>query len=128
MIFSGKFSKSQLGCCESTAHPISSAVPALVAELHMDDLHVSGPHDVLRKLKGDVSARLSVKYAMIFRAGASSTFKHLRRERLATLEYCYVRATIKDVKRAASLLGLEKIELASTHLAANERYDASRLD
>ena len=68
---------------------------------------------------------------MFFRAGASSTFEHLRRERLAILERCYVRATIKDVKRAASLLGLEKIELVSTPLAANERYDfgdASRLD
>ena len=84
----------------------------------MDDLHVSGPHDVLRKLKGDVSARLSVKFAMIFRAGASSTFEHLRRERLAILERCYVRATIKDVKRAASSLGLEKIELVSTPLGS----------
>ena len=53
---------------------MSFAVPALVAELHMDGLHVSGPHDVLRKLKVDVSARLNVKYAMIFGAGASSTF------------------------------------------------------
>ena len=36
--FSGKFSKSQLGCCESTAHPISFAVLALVANLHVGDL------------------------------------------------------------------------------------------
>ena len=89
----------------------------------MDDLYVSGHHDVLKKLKGDVSARLSVKYAMIFRAGASSTFEHLRVARLATLERCYVTAAIKYVKRAASFLGLEKIMLVSTHLAANDRYD-----
>ena len=83
-------------------------------ELPMDDLRVSGPHDVLKKLKDDASARLCVKYAMIFCTGESSTFEHLRRDRFSTLERCYIRATIKYVKRATSLLGLQKIQLVST--------------
>ena len=48
------------------AHLIFLAVPTVVTELPMDDLCVSGPYDVLKKLKDDASARLCVKYAMIF--------------------------------------------------------------
>ena len=64
----------------------------VVTELHMGDMHASGPCDTLEKLEGDCSERASVKHAMIFRVGESETLEHLRRERTLTPEGCFVRS------------------------------------
>ena len=71
---------------------------------HSHCLWASGPFHDLEKLMGDVSTQVSVKHAMIFRAGKSATCEYLRRERIFTPEGCYVRANSQSVERAVRTL------------------------
>ena len=108
---------------KTAPHFFRSPNGQVVAQLHMDDVHASGPDDDLEKLEGDVSARVTVRQAVIFRVGPSATVERLRRERILTLEGCCVRANSTYVERAASLLGLENCTPVSPSLRASDWND-----
>ena len=91
---SGNVLEESAGTVRSKCAPdfFRSSNGQVVTELHIGDMHASGPCDTLEKLEGDCSERASVKHAMIFRAGESETLEHLRRERTLTPEGCFVRS------------------------------------
>ena len=91
---SGNVLEESAGTVRSKCAPdfFRSSNGQVVTELHMGDMHASGPCDTLEKLEGDCSGRAIVKHAMLFRAGESETLEHLRRERTLTPEGCFVRS------------------------------------
>ena len=76
-------------------------------EVHMDDIHASGPTADLEQIVKIVGHHVSVKHADIYEAWKEAVYYHLRRERILTKTGCYIRANVKYVEEAASLLGLE---------------------
>ena len=89
---SAKFSKSQLVRSQSALDFFRSSNGQVVTELHISEMHASGPGDTLEKLEGESGERTSVKHAMIFCATAIETLDNLRRERILTPEGCVVRS------------------------------------